>query len=246
MGCQDRRRVPLCARGAGAPARPAGAWTRCALGPGPHGSEIRSGAQARHCTRRLHAVPWSTIVRSSASCSRHSAQPCSPSRGPAPYGVSITASGAASAEQQLATVAQQYGNTTFQAGASQLGAAFSSLAGRQLTTVSAHEALKDIGPILLVLAGISLLASLLRLAGITGLLEAGRRPDRCRRRRGDAVRALPDAHAPWRTDGSRLAVAELGHLARAPERGSDRRRGVPPGLEPGSGRHPAGSYGPQI
>jgi hypothetical protein len=89
------------------------------------------------------------------------------------YGVSITASGAASAQQQLATVAQQYGNTTFQAGASELGAEFSSLAGRQLTTVSAREALKDIGPMLLVLAGISLLASLLRLAGIRGLLEAG-------------------------------------------------------------------------
>jgi len=39
--------------------------------------------------------------------------------------------------------------------------------------VSAHEALKDISLILLVLAGISLLASLLRLAGIPGLLEAG-------------------------------------------------------------------------
>jgi hypothetical protein len=89
------------------------------------------------------------------------------------YGVSITASGAASAQQQLATVAQQYGNTTFQAGASELGAEFSSLAGRQLTTVSAHEALKDISVILLLLAGISLLASLLRLAGIRGLIEAG-------------------------------------------------------------------------
>jgi hypothetical protein len=89
------------------------------------------------------------------------------------YGVSITASGAASAQQQLASVAQQYGNTTFQAGVNALGAEFSSLAGRQLTTVSAHEVLKDIGPILLVLAAIALLASLLRLAGITGLLEAG-------------------------------------------------------------------------
>ena len=89
------------------------------------------------------------------------------------YGVSITASGAASAQQQLATVAQQYGNTTFQAGANALGAEFSSLAGRQLTTVSAHEALKDISAILLLLAGISFLASLLRLAGITGLIEAG-------------------------------------------------------------------------
>jgi hypothetical protein len=89
------------------------------------------------------------------------------------YGVSITAPGAATAQQELAQVAQQYGNTTFQAGASEVGAEFSSLAGRQLATVSAHEVLKDIGPILLALAGIALLASLLRLAGIQGLLEAG-------------------------------------------------------------------------
>jgi hypothetical protein len=88
------------------------------------------------------------------------------------YGVSITASGAAAAQRQLSTVAQQYGNSTLQAGASQIGAEFSSLAGRQLTTVSAHEALKDVSVILLLLAGISLLASLLRLAGIPGLIEA--------------------------------------------------------------------------
>jgi hypothetical protein len=83
------------------------------------------------------------------------------------YGVTITASGAASAQQELATVAQQYGNAAFQSGASQVGAEFSSLAGRQLTTVSAHQALKDLGPLLLVLAGVALLASLFRLAGVT-------------------------------------------------------------------------------
>jgi hypothetical protein len=89
------------------------------------------------------------------------------------YGVSITASGAASAQQELATVARQYGNASFQTEASQLGAGFSSLAGHQLGSVSAHQILKDVSPILLVLAAISLLASLLRLAGIPGLLEAG-------------------------------------------------------------------------
>src|SRR5581483_2634797 len=89
------------------------------------------------------------------------------------YGVTITASGAASAQQELATVAQQYGNTSFQTGASRLGAEFSSLAGRQLATVSAHDVLKDLGPLLLILAAVALVASLLRLAGITGLLEAG-------------------------------------------------------------------------
>jgi hypothetical protein len=89
------------------------------------------------------------------------------------YGVSITASGAASAQQELTSVAQQYGNTTFQTEASQVGAGFSSLAGRQLTTVSAHQVLGNISPALLILAGVSLVAALLRLAGVTGLLEAG-------------------------------------------------------------------------
>src|SRR5207302_8064234 len=69
------------------------------------------------------------------------------------YGVSITASGAASAQQELATVAQQYGNATFQTGASELGAQFSSLAGRQVATVSAHEVSKDSGPLPRVRAG---------------------------------------------------------------------------------------------
>jgi len=89
------------------------------------------------------------------------------------YGVSITASGAASARQQLATVAQEHGNAAFQTAASRLGAEFDLLAGRRLATVSAHDVLKDISPLLLVLAALSLLASLLRLAGITGMLEAG-------------------------------------------------------------------------
>jgi hypothetical protein len=88
------------------------------------------------------------------------------------YGVGITASGAATAQQQLASVAQQYGNTSFQAGANELGAEFSSLAGQQLATVSAHDVLKHVSWILLALAGVSLLASLLRLAGLSGL-EAG-------------------------------------------------------------------------
>jgi hypothetical protein len=39
--------------------------------------------------------------------------------------------------------------------------------------VSAHDVLKDIGPILLILAAVSLLAALLRLAGVTGLFDAG-------------------------------------------------------------------------
>jgi hypothetical protein len=83
------------------------------------------------------------------------------------YGVTITASGVASAQQELATVAQQYGNPTFQAGANQVGAQFDSLAGRQLATVNAHQVLKDVSRIVLLLAGIALLVSLLNLAGLT-------------------------------------------------------------------------------
>ena len=82
------------------------------------------------------------------------------------YSVSITAAGAAAAQQQFATVAQQYGNANLQTMASQIGAGFDSVAGRPLVTVSAHEALKYVSVVLLLLAGISLLASLLRLAGM--------------------------------------------------------------------------------
>ena len=88
------------------------------------------------------------------------------------YGVSITASGAAAARQELATVARQFGNATFQMRASGIGAQMSSLAGHQVATVSAHQALKHVSLILLILAGIALLASLLRLANMRGLLFA--------------------------------------------------------------------------
>lgn len=89
------------------------------------------------------------------------------------YGVGITASGAASAQQELATAAQQYGNATFQTEASQLGAQFGSLAGRQLASVSGHDASKNVSRLLLALAAVSLVVSLLRLVGMTGLLEGG-------------------------------------------------------------------------
>jgi hypothetical protein len=82
------------------------------------------------------------------------------------YSVSVTAAGAAAAQQQLSSVAQQYGNSNLQAMANQVGAGFNSVVGRQLTTVSAHEVLKDLSVVLLLLAGVSLLASLLRLADV--------------------------------------------------------------------------------
>lgn len=82
------------------------------------------------------------------------------------YSLSITAAGAAAAQQQLTTVAQQYGNPSMQALADQIGAGFGSVAGRTILTLSAHQALKDISLVLLLLAGVALLASLLRLAAV--------------------------------------------------------------------------------
>ena len=82
------------------------------------------------------------------------------------YSVSITATGAAAAQQQFANAAQQYGNPTMQAMAAQIGAGFTAVAGHPLATVSAHQALKDLSVVILLLAGVALLASLLRLADI--------------------------------------------------------------------------------
>jgi hypothetical protein len=88
------------------------------------------------------------------------------------YGVSVTPSGAAAAQQQLAAVARQYGNTNLQRESATMGTQFHALVGRQLATVSAHQSLKHVSLILLMLAGIALLASLLRLANMRGLLYA--------------------------------------------------------------------------
>jgi hypothetical protein len=83
------------------------------------------------------------------------------------YSVSITPTGAAEAQQQMASVAQQYGNANLQAMTNRIGARFSSLAGHPLTTVSAHQALKAVSVILLLLAAVALVASLLRLADVS-------------------------------------------------------------------------------
>ena len=88
------------------------------------------------------------------------------------YGVTITASGAAAAQTELTIAAKQYGNADFQTQAHILKAKFGSIAGRQVATVSARQSMKRVSLILLVLAGIALLASFLRLADMRGLLFA--------------------------------------------------------------------------
>jgi hypothetical protein len=88
------------------------------------------------------------------------------------YGVRITASGASYAQQALKVAAARYGNATLQTQADAIGSSFSSVAGRQLATLSAHQVLKNISVILLLLAALSFLGALIWLTGAWGTLEA--------------------------------------------------------------------------
>jgi hypothetical protein len=87
------------------------------------------------------------------------------------YGVRITASGAASAQQALKIAAARYGNATLQTEANAIGSSFSSVAGRQVATLSAHQVLKNISVILLLLAALAFLGALIWLTGASGTLE---------------------------------------------------------------------------
>jgi hypothetical protein len=89
------------------------------------------------------------------------------------YSVSLTAAGVASAQQALNSVAQQFGNTTFEGLASSVGARFNAFAGRSVATLSAHQSLKYISVVLLTLAAIALVAGLLRVAGASESSQAG-------------------------------------------------------------------------
>lgn len=89
------------------------------------------------------------------------------------YGVTLTAGGVASAQQALNNVAQQYGNSTFQTQVKAIGLGFSAFTGHQLTTLSAHQALKYLDVILLILAAIAFLVALLRLAGVSQSSQTG-------------------------------------------------------------------------
>jgi len=81
------------------------------------------------------------------------------------YALKLTASGAASAQQALNNAAQQFGNAAFQSQAQGLGNRFNALAGHQLATLSAHQALKYVSVVLLILAAIAFASALSRLAG---------------------------------------------------------------------------------
>jgi hypothetical protein len=81
------------------------------------------------------------------------------------YGLSLTTGGAALAQQASDQVAAQFGNATLQSYMSRVDARINALAGHELGTLSAHQALTNVSVILLILAGLAILLGLARLAG---------------------------------------------------------------------------------
>jgi hypothetical protein len=80
------------------------------------------------------------------------------------YGLSFTAAGIALVQQTSDQLASQYGNATLQAYVGAQHAGLSALAGQEFTAVSAHQVLKNLNIVLLVLAGLAMLDALLPLA----------------------------------------------------------------------------------
>jgi len=83
------------------------------------------------------------------------------------YGVSFTAAGLTLAQQVGDQAAAQFGNAALQSymSMSSFHANLSSLAGHQFMALSAHQALKDLNVVLLILAGLAIAVALIALAG---------------------------------------------------------------------------------
>jgi len=91
------------------------------------------------------------------------------------YGVSFTADGLAFAQQAGDQAAAQFGNATLQSYMGEFHANLSSLAGHQFTALSAHQALKDLNVVLLLLAGLAIVIALMALAGSDSSSSGGHR-----------------------------------------------------------------------
>jgi hypothetical protein len=96
------------------------------------------------------------------------------------YALQLTAAGASSAQQALDSAASQFGNAAFQVQAHSLGSGFSALAGHQLATLSAEQALHYTHIVLLILAAGAFVSALLLLVDVSQARRAG----------GDRIAAL--------------------------------------------------------
>src|SRR5271154_3979627 len=84
------------------------------------------------------------------------------------YGVSLTPNGAAVAQNVSSQVASEFGSPALQAQMSGLHAEIGALQGHELTAVSAHQLLKHVSIVLLVLAALGILLALIPLAAAGG------------------------------------------------------------------------------
>jgi hypothetical protein len=80
------------------------------------------------------------------------------------YGLSLTANGIAFVQRLGAQAVSQFGNASLQGELPSLHAGLSALAGHQLGTVSAHQALTNISVVLLIVACLGILIALIPLA----------------------------------------------------------------------------------
>jgi hypothetical protein len=81
------------------------------------------------------------------------------------YGVSFTSHGLALAQRVGDQLVAQYGNAALQAKIASLHVELSGLAGREIGSLSAHQALSTLNVVLLVIAGLAGAIALLGLAG---------------------------------------------------------------------------------
>jgi len=88
------------------------------------------------------------------------------------YALTLTASGAASAQQTLNSLALQYGDSALQGQARGVDSALGAFAGHQLATLSAQQTLSHLHVVLLILAAAAFVAGLSRLAGSSQSTQA--------------------------------------------------------------------------
>jgi hypothetical protein len=90
------------------------------------------------------------------------------------YGISLTERGVAFTEQAGEGFAAQFGNAALQERVAASHATLSALAGHELVALSAHQALKTVNVVLLVLGGLACAVALISLADPDAIANGGR------------------------------------------------------------------------
>jgi hypothetical protein len=92
------------------------------------------------------------------------------------YGISFTARGISFVQQVGDQATAQYGNAALRSYLGTFHASLAGLAGHEFVAVTAHEALREINVVLLIVAGLGVVIALVGLAGPESSAEANRGP----------------------------------------------------------------------